>query len=311
MNGWELSNKDEGERMHFKRKWMVNVYAYIFPWLLIMRLGNCKKADHNALKTVKGGAVILSFDDHAIADWYRVDKKLQKYNWKATFFVSEPHLQSSEEIDKLRILQANGHEIGSHGVNHLNAENFTATYSVEDYINQEVLPSKQTLQNQGFAIHSFAYPYGARKINPYHLPLMSRVFNKANNLFYRDDLTVLDESLLTHFKFVRGTTYGQQKPNEQRNFASGNPLVFGLGIDQGYGINTSYIIDLLRYAKEHDKIVIFYGHEVKENAGGSKYTTNFNTLESICHYVKNNNIQFLTMKNLAMPKPDVFQTPNG
>jgi len=38
---------------------------------------------------------------------------------KPRFLFSRPHLLTKEQIDKLKILLADGHEIGCHGMNHI------------------------------------------------------------------------------------------------------------------------------------------------------------------------------------------------
>lgn len=243
--------------------------------LLFLSVSSCEKFGSNALQSTSGGGVILTFDDRSILNWHNVDHVLSKYNWKATFFVSHFNSLHMEDIKMLRSLQSKGHEIASHSKSHLNAKEFISTNSLYEYINAEILPSIDSMKNEGFVVSSFAYPFGART-------------------------NALDKLLLSYFKIIRGTTYGKKVPSQHNNFANGSRVVFGLGIDDSYGNDIEYILDVLQYAKENNKIAIFYGHHVTQENVTSKYTTSYGTLEKICNYVVKNNMHFMTMKDLTI-----------
>lgn len=54
---------------------------------------------------------------------------------------------------------------------------------------------------------------------------------------------------------------------------------------------------MLQYAKENNKIVIFYSHRVTQENDPSKYTTNYRALDTISKYIVKNNMRFMTIKN--------------
>lgn len=224
-----------------------------------------------AIFTIPGGGIILSFDDYHITDWFEADKIFKKYNWKATFSISNFDSISKPDIEKLKILQSNGHEIAFHGNHHINAVEFISTHTNDEYLENEIIHSMKVMTNHGFLVKTFAYPFGAR--------------NKKT-----------DKILFGNFKIIRGTTYGKKSASIQTNFANGSKLVFGLGIDEVYGNDINYILSLLDYAKEHNKIAIFYGHHIKNNA--SAYSIDINMLEEICRFVTKNNMHFLALQDL-------------
>ncbi len=55
-----------------------------------------------------------------VTEWYDADMTLSRYQWKATFFISEFASLDAKDVDRLRSLQAKGHEIGLHGANRMN-----------------------------------------------------------------------------------------------------------------------------------------------------------------------------------------------
>ena len=230
--------------------------------------------ENTVLNTIDGGGIILTFDDYNVLEWYNADIVLSKYHWKATFFISHFTSLDTKNVDRLKVLQSNGHEIASHGISHLNAVEFVSSHSLDEYIETEIIPSIQAMTDKGFIVSSFAYPYGQR--------------NKT-----------IDKALLTHFTMIRGTVYGSKPPASHTNYANGSRVVFGLGIDRSYRNDINYILEMLKYAKDHNKIVIFYGHHIQSD-DSSQYTTSFQTLEAICQYAVEHSIRFMTMKELAI-----------
>lgn len=256
------------------------------------------KAETGALRSINGGGVILTFDDDHILDWYNIDQLLRQYKWKATFFVSHFNLLNKDDIERLKTLQHRGHEIASHSKNHINATKFISENSINEHFATDILPSINAMKKEGFIISSFAYPYGARFI-PSKVPIGATIVNKLDYMLFRNRVNELDSLLLNHFKIIRATSSGRKVPSKQNNYANGSRLVFGLGIDNSYGYDIDYILEMLKYAKENNKITIFYAHRITHNNDPPKYTITSEVLEKICQYVVRNNMHFMTMKDLV------------
>jgi peptidoglycan/xylan/chitin deacetylase (PgdA/CDA1 family) len=256
-------------------------FVYAIPivciFLLVLTLSSPAILRENTLHAIKNGGVIITFDDDSISDWYNVEHVLNKYNWKATFFVSHFNSLDDEDIERLRDLQSQGHEIASHSEHHLNAIKFISTHSLKEYIKSDILPSINKMKEKEFNVSAFSYPYGVR--------------NKMT-----------DRALLKHFKMLRGSTFSKKGPSRNNNFANGSSVAFGLGIDQKYGLDDNYILSILRYSKKHNKIAIFYAHRVDTEDHPSGYVTSYKTLETICKYVEANHMHFMTMKDLVIEK---------
>ena len=58
-----------------------------------------------------------------------------------------------------------------------------------------------------------------------------------------------------------------------------------------------YILDLLEYARDNDKILILYGHKPVFD-GEVGYTTDIRLLELICSYAVENNMKFYRLRDL-------------
>lgn len=242
--------------------------------LLSILLFSCSKNDDSIDQNSNPKAgVIISFDDDYVDEWHEVNAVLQPYNWKATFFVTRFHQLSTDKIQKLIALKNEGHEIGGHGLNHINATTFISSNGIGEYLNQEISPMVDLMNNYGFNVTAFAYPYGSRN-------------------------TTTDNALYNEFQILRGTTYNNLNPNLQKCYFNNSRLVLGLGIDNNYAhFSISYLLSILEYAKNNNKIVVFYAHKPVQNYQNN-YETEYQTLIEICNYVKTNNMKFYTISEL-------------
>lgn len=240
--------------------------------LLSLLLFSCNIHDYNSGSTLKSG-VVITFDDNFVNEWYDVNNVLEVYDWKATFFVTKFDKLSIDEIRKLKSLKNQGHEIGGHGLNHINAASFIAQYGTDEYLNKEIFPMLNVMNNNSFIIDSFSYPYGARDITS-------------------------DAVLLKEFKVVRATTYNKSSPATQDCYYSNNRIIYGLGIDKNYPhYSIPYFLSLLEYAKANNKIVVFYAHKPVVTSEAN-YETEYETLKTICKYVKDNKMKFYKVSDL-------------
>lgn len=243
----------------------------IFVFLIFVSC-NHEDVEENNDNNLQPG-VVITFDDDYVNEWFETNAILQEYDWKATFFVTRFHQLSLEKIQKLIDLKNEGHEIGGHGLNHLNAPNFISSYSENQYLNDEILPMINLMSASELNPTSFAYPYGARN-------------------------SISDNLLFNNFEIIRGTTYGNSAPSSHNCFFNGTRLVFGLGIDKNYShFSIPYFLNLLEYAKNNNKVVVFYAHKPVETFQNN-YETEYQTLIEICNYVKNNNMKFYTFSEL-------------
>ena len=246
---------------------------YVVLILTIMLFSCSHNDDIPNQQTNSQSGVVISFDDDFVDEWFEVNNILQPYDWKATFFVTRFNQLSAAKIQKLKDLKNDGHEIGGHGLNHINAPTFISANGTSEYINHEISPMSDLMTNNDLSPTSFAYPYGSRN-------------------------STTDNLLLNHFQIIRGTTYSNSNPASQNCYYNNNRLVFGLGIDKNYShFSIPYFIQLLEYAKNNNKIVIFYAHKPVPSFQNN-YETEYQTLIEICNYVKNNNMKFYKISEL-------------
>ncbi|MFN7043670.1 MAG: polysaccharide deacetylase family protein [Flavobacterium sp.] len=230
----------------------------------------------SSTKTISSNSkagVVITFDDYFVNEWKEADTILSKYNWKATFCVSNFEKLTATDILNLKALQNKGHEIAGHGFHHLNAKEFAKKNNKQQYLIVEIFPLIEAFKKEGIEIKSFAYPFGAKT-------------------------QTLDYELQKHFEIIRGTAKGGKKVADNSNFYNGTRLANGIGIDSNYEhFSLNYITKVLNYAKKHNKIVVFYGHKPVDKAT-KEYEVELKILEMICQFAVSNQMKFYTLHEL-------------
>ncbi len=107
-----------------------------------------------------GAGLALSFDDTSVRAWHDTLPLFAQYGAHVTFFISRYAAMTDEEHALIAELAAAGHEIAAHTVNHLNAPSYVEDHGLGTYLADEVWPSIDVLERDGYAVTSFAYPFG-------------------------------------------------------------------------------------------------------------------------------------------------------
>ena len=109
-------------------------------------------------KALPDKPVLITFDDTRLDQFTAALPELNKYGFKAAFFImtvalGKPGYMSKEQVKQLA---DEGHTIGSHTYDHKNVK----TYTVDDWVEQVQKPSKQLQTITGKPVEYFAYPFG-------------------------------------------------------------------------------------------------------------------------------------------------------
>lgn len=223
----------------------------------------------------KAGGIAITFDDAYVDEWYSMKHLFDTYKAKVTFFVSNFDLLSKEAVEKLKSLRDDGHEIGFHGLRHLNASKFVEDHSIEDYMALEILPGVAAMTGHGFSPLNFSYPYGAHTSH-------------------------IDAALLKQFKHVRGTSFTNSKirmPALRNIYCKYNyGVIYGAGIDNIYQNSIEEIRNGLRRAMENKEALIIYAH--KPATGGGDYCVAPEKIEAVLKYASEIGARFYRIDDL-------------
>ena len=101
-------------------------------------------------------AAIITFDDGMLSQFTYAKPILDNYNFKAIFYIICNSVDKENRMNwnNIQILEEEGHEIGAHSMNHKRLSELS-----EENIKYEIIESKRCLQENGFNVTSFSFPY--------------------------------------------------------------------------------------------------------------------------------------------------------
>ena len=101
-------------------------------------------------------AAIITFDDGMLSQNTYAKPILDKYNFKATFYIICNNVDKENRMNwnNIQTLEEEGHEIGSHSMNHKKLSKLS-----DEKMEYEIIESKRCLQENGFDVISFSFPY--------------------------------------------------------------------------------------------------------------------------------------------------------
>ena len=130
-------------------------------------------------------AVIINFDDGSMGQFTYAKPILDKYSFRATFFIVCNYANSGSKDymnwQDIQQLQKDGQDIESHTMNHIDL----TTLPLTD-LNYEIGQSKQCLldhglNNNGIGVNVFAYPYGVGQDDPNIVDTVAKYYDIARS----------------------------------------------------------------------------------------------------------------------------------
>ncbi len=203
---------------------------------------------------------------------------LKRYHSHVAFFVTQFDSLDQSEIEMLKELEKEGHEIGSHGALHVVSEYYIKEKTYNEYITDEIDASILSMQKNGFTPKSFAYPFGAK-------------------------YWFTDRMLLKKFKILRGV----EPINEERDLTlidniyytyNGDRTLAAIGIDKNNALTKEMIDKAIKRAIHEKEVLMLYGHSPTTAAGNGAYDFDIHLLEYILSEAQKNDLQFITYKEL-------------
>jgi peptidoglycan/xylan/chitin deacetylase (PgdA/CDA1 family) len=230
-------------------------------------------------KLVNNKVVVLSFDDNRIGDFTYAKPILDKYGYKATFFVICGKTTDSGAMNwqDIAAMQKDGMDIESHTMTHAHLNNLT-----QSQLNFEIGGSKQCLASHGYNATIFAYPYNEGSNNPVVVNTVAKYYDMARS--GTDPLMFLD---------CKGFTKHPQ--TDCRTYTANGKLTYA----NRYAIR-SLSFDILEIKDSFDNATMF-----------SNFTKIVNSQNSFNQGGKINAVPLITFHNVALTTNKPYYTNAG
>lgn len=236
------------------------------PLFILWIFSSCQS---NQLKP----GVCLSFDDNHLEQWVEILPLLDKYEAKATFFLTGVGKLSEQEKVWLKQIQEAGHEIGAHGELHVSAHQFIQEHGYRKFLTEEIKDNIWALKNLGVSPVFFAYPFGER--------------NK-----------LMDLMLWTKFKATRNVASINSSSEilEKQVLKSQASFHYhSLSIDAGELGSLEQIRTLMEKAKKEQQVLFLHAHGIGES--GDYHVSN-DRLDSLLRMGKAKGLDFIAFRDL-------------
>ncbi len=247
--------------------------------------------------------VILNFDDGRKTQFTQAKPILDKYGFKATFYVvcnylgNKPGYMDWKEVKQL---YEEGNDIGSHSMSHAHLGNL----SKKD-VKFQVGQSKKCLEDHGIDVTSFAYPFNEGSNDKKVIKIVSKYYELARTA----------GSPITYFHCDGWKDQSNQKDcrtyNKKELTFANRYSIRGWSHDQSRLVNSysdhellSRFIKVVNTQTEYNKggtlkaIPIIIYHRAGDNQAVD-YNTDPKLFEKEMRYLGDNNFQVITMKDLG------------
>src|SRR6266516_1769914 len=223
--------------------------------------------------------VVLSFDDNRIGDFTYAKPILDKYGYKATFFVICGKTTDSGAMNwqDIAAMQKDGMDIESHTMTHAHLNTLT-----QSQLNFEIGGSKQCLATHGYNATIFAYPYNEGSNNPVVVNTVAKYYDMARS--GTDSLMFLDcKGFIKH------------PQTDCRTYTANGKLTYA----NRYAIR-SLSFDILEIKDSFDNATMF-----------SNFTKIVNSQNSFNQGGKINAVPLITFHNVALTTNKPYYTNAG
>ncbi|TLX89120.1 MAG: polysaccharide deacetylase family protein [Thaumarchaeota archaeon] len=251
--------------------------------------------------------VILNFDDGRKTQFTQGKPILDKYGFKATFYVVCNYLENKPgymDWNEVKQLYDEGHDIGSHSMNHANLSEL----SKKD-VKFEVGESKKCLEDHGIDVTSFAYPFNEGSNDKKIIKIVSKYYELARTA----------GSPITYLQCDGWKAQSNQK--DCSTYTKKEDLTFANRFSiRGWSHDASRLYNSYNDSQLLNNFIKIVNSQNKYNKNGNiqaipiiiyhragdkqgvDYNTDLKLFEKEMKYLHDNNFRVITMKDLGYEK---------
>jgi peptidoglycan/xylan/chitin deacetylase (PgdA/CDA1 family) len=228
--------------------------------------------------------VILTFDDGYESQYSNAKPILDKYGFKATFYIVCNYVASGDNRmtwEEIKSLQQEGHDIASHTMNHDDLSKLSP-----QEVEYEVAQSKQCLLEQGINPKSFAYPFNGGSDDPSIISAVASHYELARTA--TDPLAFLgcnDKCDTSKYSIVGWSHDSEKKSNAYNDQQMFERFIEVVNSQIKYNTNGVNAVPILIWHKIDDS--------------NEEYSTSTNLFNAELKYLHDNGFTVLTMADLV------------
>ncbi|TAE82847.1 MAG: hypothetical protein EAY81_08835 [Bacteroidetes bacterium] len=252
-------------------------YKY-WLWMLVLPvLTTCNKdKDYKLL----GPGIILTTDvpPH---HWFDVRDYLKSKNARVTFYIQSYQLIDSAGRAQLKIMMQDGHEMAHHTYTHIHADKYLYSYTIDDYMQNEIFNMDSIMNADGVYTETFAYPYG-------------------------DFTEQTDRFLLKRFRSIRKiiSPYAHKKLADVDQIYyrfNGVRVFYGCTIDKKQKLALKEVFEALDKAKSSRQAISLYCHRINkgELEHSDQLNVDYEDFKAIVDYASKIGLKFYTAKEIS------------
>lgn len=248
-------------------------------------------------------AVILNFDDGRKSQFTYAKPILDKYDFKATFYIVCNYIENKPgfmDWKEVKQLYNEGHDIGSHGMNHRDLSNLT-----KKEIKFELANSKECLKDHGIDVTSFAYPFNKGSNDKGVIKILSKYYDLGR--------TASDPLAFLHCDGnSRQTDCSTYSKDGKVNYAN-KYSIWGWSHDLKRKTNSyndealfDKFVEVVNSQSDYNRKgsieaipIIIYHRAGDTDPQAVNYNTGLELLEKEMRYLHDNNFQVITMRDLG------------
>ena len=257
---------------------------------------------NNIIANNSSKIIILGFDDNRKGDFTYAKPILDKYGFKATFFIicGKTTDKGAMNWQDIAAMQRDGMDIESHTMTHKHLDHLSASA-----LNFEIAGSKQCLVSHGYNVTSFAYPYDEGADNVTVVNTVAKNYELARSG---------SEPLM----FLQCNGFKNHPQTDCRTYSPGGKLSYANKYAiRSLSFDRYEIKDLFNNSTIFSDFVKIVNSQSKYNNGGTinvvplvtfhnvrpvnnvPYTTNVGVFDELMKYLHDNGFRVLSMNNLG------------
>jgi peptidoglycan/xylan/chitin deacetylase (PgdA/CDA1 family) len=256
----------------------------------------------NSIAKNNNKVVVLSFDDNRIGDFTYAKPILDKYGFKATFFVICGKTTDSGAMNwqDIAAMQKDGMDIESHTMTHAHLNTLN-----QNQLNFEIGGSKQCLASHGYNATIFAYPYNEGSNNPIVVNTVAKYYDMARS--GTDPLMFLDCKGFTKHPQTDCKTYTPDGKLTYANRYAIRSLSFDIIEIKDSFDNATMFSDFTKIVNSQNSfnqggkinavpLITFHNVALTTN---KPYYTNAGIFDKFMKYLHDNGFKVLTLKQIG------------